>query len=570
MPAQHHSTKLKVEVDGSPVAHEVDLAVVSAFVDNCSSLPDMFQVTFRDPHRKILEDAKVKVGSKVKLKVFSDADAGGELLVTGEVTALEAEVDPDGTMTIVRGFDLAHRLFRGRVTEAYTNVTYSDIASKVAKKVGLEPGQIDPSPGVHDHVTQANVTYWQFLRGLADEIGFEVQCLEGKFVFRKPPHSSDAPGEGDLNADNPAQLTLGKNLLRFRAIVTSAEQVSQVQVRGYDVAQKRALVGVAPAQTSSASIGIGPTDLASPFNSPDHISVDTPFRTQAECDAAAKSRADQVAGAFAEFEGVARGDAKLRSGKAVSLGLVGKPFDGKYTVTSTRHCYDPKDGYTTWFTVSGRQDRSLYGLVSAAGSGSGTAMGPHVYGVVQAIVTDVRDPQNQGRVKLKFPWLDDTYATDWARTVQWAAGKQRGSMFLPEVNDEVLVAFEQGDVRRPYVIGGLYNGVDTPPLDGGVIDGGSGAVKKRLFVSKKNHVLSFEDDDSKSGVWLKTGSGNLVISLDATGTKITVDAASGDVEIKGNNIKVEASGSLELKGSGGVKIDGGASVEVKGGSIKLN
>src|SRR5579864_1161855 len=137
MPAQQHSTKLKVEVDGSPVAHEVDLAVVSAFVDNCSSLPDMFQVTFRDPHRKILEDAKVKVGSKIKLKVFSDADAGGELLISGEVTALEAEVDPDGTMTLVRGFDLSHRLLRGRNTAAYSNVKYSDIASKLASRAKL-------------------------------------------------------------------------------------------------------------------------------------------------------------------------------------------------------------------------------------------------------------------------------------------------------------------------------------------------------------------------------------------------------------------------------------------------
>ena len=83
-----------------------------------------------------------------------------------------------------------------------------------------------------------------------------------------------------------------------------------------------------------------------------------------------------------------------------------------------------------------------------------------------AQVSDANDPMQQGRVKLTFPWLSETYVSDWARTVQPGAGKDRGAMVLPEVGDEVLVLFEQGDIRRPYVLGGLYNGVDTPPTGG--------------------------------------------------------------------------------------------------------
>lgn len=560
MPPQQHAAKFHIEADGTSLPPEVDASVVSAFVDNSASLPDMFQITLRDPHRTLLAQTGIKVGSKIRIKVFSPAATGGELLVSGEVTALEAEFDPDGMMTVLRGYDHSHRLFRGRVTESYTDVTYSDIAKKVAARAGISIGRIDPAPTVHKHVSQGNVNDWQFLKGLADEIGFDVGCVDGKLDFRRPVRSQGGPGEGTLASDQPMQLTLGTTLLRFRSIVTSAEQVKQVKVRGWDVSRKRALVGVAPARTASATVGVKPEELAAKFHSPDYVGVGVPYGTQSEVDTAARSLAEQIAGAFAEFEGVARGNPKLRAGRPVSLGLVKAPFDGKYTLTSSRHCYDPKDGYTVWFTVSGRQERSLFGLASGTGSTAGTPMGPPIYGVVPALVTDVNDPERRCRVKVMFPWLSDTFTTDWARTVQLSAGDKRGGVFVSEVNDEVLVAFEQGDIRRPYVLGGLHNGVDEPQLGGGLVDS-AGAVKQRAFVSRQGHQLRFGDDSATSGVTITTGDGNLELSLDATATKVVVKS-SGEVEITGAQVKVTASAGLTL--------DGGPSVKVTGAVIQLN
>jgi hypothetical protein len=358
-------------------------------------------------------------------------------------------------------------------------------------------------------------------------------------------------------------------LLRFRSTITSAEQVKQVRVRGWDMKQKRELIGTAPAETKSAVVGVKPTELAKVFGDPTYVGVSTPYITQAEVDTAAKALAEQVAGVFAEFDGVARGNPKLRAGKAVSLGLVGKPFDGKYTLTTTRHVYDPKDGYTVWFTVSGRQERSLLGLTSA-GSANGSGLGAPIYGVVAALVTDVNDPEELGRVKLKFPWLSDSYTTDWARPVQLGAGKQRGHVVLPEVNDEVLVAFEQGDIRRPYVIGGLFNGVDKPKLGSGLIDGSTGAVKRRGFISKKGHKLVFLDDAAKSGVVVATADNGLRIALKETGTTIKV-SSKGAVEIEAtSNVEIKAQGKMKLQAGAGITLDGGPTVEVKGGVIKLN
>ncbi|MDQ4097472.1 MAG: VgrG-related protein, partial [Actinomycetota bacterium] len=356
MPPQQHTNKLKVEVDGSPLPDALEGTLVSAFVDDNLNLPDMFQLVFRDPGRTVITDGGFKMGATVSVRVFSEAAPAGEKLITGEVTTLEAEFDPGGTMTIIRGFDPSHRLFRGRITETYTDVTYSDVASKVAKRAGLKIGKIDPARTVHKHVSQGNVTDWQFLKGLAAEIGYEVGCFDGAFEFRAPADSAQGPQEGTLATDDPLQLTLGSTLLRFRSTITSAEQVKEVRVRGWDMKQKRELIGTAPAETKSAAVGVKPTELAQAFGDPSYVGVSTPYITQAEVDTAAKALAEQIAGVFAEFDGVARGNPKLRAGKAVSLGLVGQPFDGKYTLTTTRHVYDPKDGYTVWFTVSGRQE----------------------------------------------------------------------------------------------------------------------------------------------------------------------------------------------------------------------
>jgi phage protein D len=571
MPTREHSWKFRIKVDGAPLPDEVDRALVSAFVDDSRTLPDLFQLSFRDPARTVIEKGRFRIGSKVTISVSSSSSTAGDKLMVGEVTALEAEFDSAGTMTVVRGYDPSHRLFRGRVTETYANATYSDVAGKVARRVGLQVGQVDSASTVHDQVSQGNQSDWEFLKELAAEIGYEMGCFEGRFEFRKPPQSAQGPPKGTLISDGPLELTLGSNLFRLRATVSAAEQVQQVEVRGWDPKQKKEVVATASARASSADVSVKPADLAATFDGEDYVSVGTPYTTQSQVEAAAKAVAEQIGCAFAELEGVARGNPKLRAGTAVSLGLVGEPFDGRYVLTTTRHLYDPDDGYTVWFTVSGSQDRTLLGLVSPATNGSNGSHGSSPFGsVVSAVVTDVDDPDDLGRVKVKFPWLSGKYASDWARTVQAGAGKQRGSVVLPEVNDEVLVAFDRGDVDRPIVLGGLYNGVDKPMLGDGLIDGATGAVKRRGFVSKEGHKLVFLDDQSKSGVLLATAKNGMRIALNDTETTIKV-TSKGKVEIEaGSDVTITAKGSLTLKAGTGIKLDGGPQVEVKGSIVKIN
>ena len=570
-----HIAKFEIKVNGAPLA-DLEDSLVTAEVEDNVALPDMFRLVFRDPRRAVIGIARIKIGSVVAISVVSEGAPGGEPLLTGDVTALEAEYDGGGTFTVVRGFDHSHRLFRGRTTATYTNTTYSDAVAQVARRAGLATGTIDATNGVQPHISQTNMCDWRFLSLIAQETGYEVTVVEGKLEFRKPTDSSGGPGKGSYDSTNPLQLVYGANLLRFHASVTAAEQVEEVQVRGWDVRQKRAVVGTAPGATTSATLSVAPAQLAGHFGGPTHVTVDVPYGTQAEVDNAAKAVAERIASAFAELDGTALGNPKLRAGTAVSLSLAGAPFDGKYRLTATRHLYDPHDGYTTSFVASGRQERSLLGLTSPGANG-GAPPARLISGVVTAVVTDVKDPDKLGRVKLKLPWLSDSYVTDWARTVQAGAGPSRGAVVLPEVNDEVLVAFQQGDISRPFVIGGLWNGVDKAPLGPGLIDGSTGAVKRRGFVSKKSGALIFFDDATDEGVALLTGDKQHRISLNKTmmairitsGGKVEISGAQ-DVTIKaGTNLTLEAGALLKLKGAT-VSIEGTGPVQVKGNPIQLN
>jgi phage protein D/phage baseplate assembly protein gpV len=570
MPNVEFATKPKVEVDGSPLSEDLDPLLEQVIVDDHLHLPDMFTLRFRDPARDVLQQAKVQIGTAIRVLAGAAGEVSSQLLITGEVTSIEGEFGSRGTHTVVRGYDPSHRLHRGRVTETYKNMKDSDIAKKVADGAQIPVGTIEDSQKVHPLVSQANLTAWEFLKARATEIGFEVLVLDGKFVFRRPPQASEAPGPGTLESQEPLQLVQGTNLESFHPRVTSAEQVKEVQVRGWDPDQKKALVGTSPAKTTSAELSTSPEALAGKFGNGTFVVTDRPFSSQPEVDEAAKVFADHVASTFAEAEGVARGTPRLKAGAAVSVAVVGEAFEGRYTVTSSQHVFDD-GGYKTRFIVSGRQERSLLGLTSMGSSnGSGNGGGPPMYGVVIALVTDVRDPEDLGRIKIRFPWLSDTYESDWVRVVQLGAGKERGTWIMPEINDEVLVAFEHGDIRRPYVLGGLYNKVDTPDSAYLSLDQATGARHFRAIGSRNGHGLVFGDDPKKdSGVALFVEGSTQLVALSKRRSRVLV-RSDGSIEIQGGGpISIRAGGAMQVRAGQDMRIEAGGKLEIKAASISI-
>jgi phage protein D/phage baseplate assembly protein gpV len=564
-----------VEIDGSAMPADLVPLLVSAHVEDSQRLPDMFALRFRDPERIVLAKSNAKVGGKITIKVNTAASSTPKTLIEAEITALELEFDTGGTFTIIRGYDPAHRLFRDRRTVSYVQTTASDVAIKVAKRAGLKVGNVDSTSTVFPVVSQAGQSDWEILTQLARDTGSDLTVRNGAFSFVASATSS---------AGSPTTLKFGEELTRFRSVLTSAQQVAQVEVRGWNVAEKRALVGTAPAKASTVDLPtVKPTDMASAFGNPTYVSTDVPYRTQNEVDEAAKALADEKASAFAEFEGVARGNPDLKAGGKVTLEGLGAPFEGTYSITSARHRFDPTTGYTTAITVTGKQDRSLLGLASG---GSRSRQTPP--GVVIAQVTDVNDPEKMGRVKVKYPWLSDDYVSDWARVVCQGAGKDRGWIALPEVGDEVLIGFELQDFDRPVVLGGLYNGVDTMPAGPNeLVDGGSGAINRRSLVSRAGHRIDLLDQaGSKEGVRLATKDDKFLIFIDKTNTTITVqadgtvliegskgitlDAKNSDLTMKAASVKMTATNGVQMdSGSGAVQVKSNGSVSVEGMSVSV-
>jgi uncharacterized protein involved in type VI secretion and phage assembly len=188
-------------------------------------------------------------------------------------------------------------------------------------------------------------------------------------------------------------------------------------------------------------------------------------------------------------------------------------------------------------------------------------MKPHPQnGIVIGIVSSLDDPENIGRVRVTYPYLNNQESM-WARLVTLMAGADRGSRFVPEVDDEVLVAFEQGDPRRPYILGALWSATDTPPAhDGNQVDN-----NWRYFKSRSGHVLRFDDTDGAEKVEVIDKDEQHKIVIDTSGDKIEIICSSGDVrvtaesgkvEVKASEVKVESTGEMTLKAASTLTIEG--------------
>jgi uncharacterized protein involved in type VI secretion and phage assembly len=197
-----------------------------------------------------------------------------------------------------------------------------------------------------------------------------------------------------------------------------------------------------------------------------------------------------------------------------------------------------------------------------------------IFGVVSGIVTNNQDPDKMGRVKVRFPWLSESDESWWARVAAPMAGKGRGAYFLPEVNDEVLVAFDRGDVRFPYVLGALWNGDDAPPADNA-----DGKNSVRVIHSRSGHVIRLDDSDGAEKVEVidKTGKNRVVIdsatnalTVRADGD-VTIESANGKIALKGASVEIRATAQgVTVEAAGNMDLKAGPQLNVKGGVVSIN
>ena len=587
------ATEVSVSI-GTIQTSKILESLVEVVVDQNYFLPTMFTILLKDKRSAVPavftytdNILQIKLGAPVKISFGYTKGTAGIMItntvVSGEVTSIEPVFTGSELYLRIRGYDKGHRMTHGKSTRTYGDgspyglgVGDADIVKKIAKEYGLDAKVSALSLlGVkYKYVMQYNQNDWDFLWARANRLGYQI------YVEDKTLHFCPA-GESRAGAIGPSALEYGKNLIRFEPRLAAQGQIVSADAYGWDPSQKKAVSSETKVSLSSLSGTVTPANavpanlaVKSAFGSSSKNTVIEPNassagQTKAYADAAFNRSSSAFMQAYGELYD---GDPYLVAGSSVKITGLAARFCGKYYVTEVRHIWRD-GGYHQTFSVTGDVPDTFRSLI----------LGPEkehqinrVPGVVTAVVTSNSDPEKLGRVQVKYPWLPKQNGSElssgWARLATVGGGGERGIVFLPEVNDEVLIAFENGDMSSPYVLGVLFNGKDKLPKgDAELVDSGTKKVNQRVIVSRSGHKIILDDSQGKEKISIvdKTGKNQVLIDSAKNEFKI-ISEGKLDLVSKGD-LSLTTEGKLTLKSKGDFSAASDAKMALKGQSeLSLN
>jgi len=580
---------LDISLDGQPIPDDYLVSHVEVHLGLRTI--GRATITFLDGGLAIVESHKADIGTAVTIAAGWGSRTSP--LFEGTVTAVasrlagpgldhEGRVGTSLTLTIQDG---AYDLLRHADIETFTNMSLKDIVTRLVQTAGLSVGTID-LPTTPLKYAMRNDTALGLIDEIAERTGRDW-CVDGT-TFNMWPAAT-----GGISSGVHYTVTAGVDLIAF-----SAKQVGSgattVTVRGWDPVAQSAVVGTSTSPSSRAAFAAGGTK---PMYS--RVEARAATRSQGEADIAAAAIAARTGRVSATGE--VQLVAGMLPGGTLTVGGLG-PSNGDYYVREVTH--DLRDGYaTTTFVVGDRDPVQLSDPWDSAPPASSFRR----TGLAVGIVDNVQDPEKLGRVSVSLSAASDKATTAWARVVSLGAGAGRGQVVLPEVGDEVLIGFEDDDVTRPVVLGGLFGKKSTSPTD--AVDA-NGAVVTRALTSRLGHTLEMADGTTPAtqhvllateglthrlrlgkdradlevpdGVPMTIASGSASIAFDGKGgividaTTITLKAKT-TVEVTGTDVAAKANGTLALqgtqasfKGTGTGVVEAGGILEVKGAMVKIN
>ncbi|MBI1298424.1 VgrG-related protein [bacterium] len=541
--------RLAFEINGT-TSESWEQDVQEIVVENSLRMPSMCTISLHDGIQPggtftYMESSRFVLGAEVKVFVLDSSPE--QVVFQGEIVALEPIFEQNGRSSfVVRAYDKMHRLHRGKHIRTFINVTYSDVIQQILGAAGVSIGAIQPRTTVYEFLIQNNQTNMEWLAMVADMLGYQYYMEAGLFHFKPIP----PPGASTVS------LEWREELRSFRPHITTTHQPSEVMVNGWDQVKKKTIIGRATkghAVTADldAVTASGPVTAASKFGKAPSIVVTIPVPDVNTAQHIATGQIQDIGGEFVRADGVALGNAEVKPGHYVEVKGTGN-YSGKFFVTSVRHLSRRDGRWETHFSVNGLGPTSL---LSVLRGGEQDIYNNRINGVVPALVTNSRDPLNIGRVKVKYPIMaggDWELESDWVRVAAPGAGKARGLFWIPEVNDEVLVAFEYGDPHRPYIVGSLWNSLDNPPLQN-TVAAPNGVTTQRMLQSRTGHIILLDDSDGAAKIQI----------IDSTAkNEILIDT-------KQNSIKLTAEKDITLTAKGNITLDAKGKVEIKSGTDTL-
>ncbi len=516
---QYYVPDFKVNIEGLTLSADITNAITDLTYDNNLDTADMFTLQINNADLRFTDSALFDVGKNVEMYMGYVGDLHPMML--GEITAVNPSFPQSGApMLTITGYDKSHRMRHNnppRFTFKYMNDSL--IAAQIAAENLLIP-VVDPAPTSPRESVQQTGSDWALLKELADRNFFQVYVQWDKLYFRFPRPQTEM-----------VVLEWGKNLSNFSPRLSTSGQFGIQVIRGYDYKLAQNIVAMLPAISLGADLDDIIERLGSGFidqlmelgrNVIRDKCVDNFF----DATVLAKSILMQLLQGLFEGSGSTIGNPRLHAGDMIEIRGIGKRFSGKYTLSKVTHTIN-ESGYLTQFEVSQKYTSTLLqSLRKKISETPSPNQQEKVYGVVIGKVENNIDPEGFGRVQLSFPCLSDVNLSNWARISTFMAGgnpaTSGGAYFLPDKGDEVLVVFNGGDINKPIVIGGAWNGMARPS------EKNTGLNEKKVIKMKSGMQIVFDETP---------GLENLVLQ-DKIGSKIKMDSATGDIiiEAKGNVI----------------------------------
>ena len=552
----------RIRVADAPLPEAIARRITRVSVTESQDPPNQFALQFYDPELKLIDAASglfvEGAGIGIDLGYVGDVRP----MFQGRITAVTTQFPESGPPVIdVEGTDQLHKLTRGTAHRRFEETQPdSDILAEIARELGLRP-DADATPPRRRPRVQMHESNYAFLQGLAALNGYAVWVEDGRLFFKKSRAT---------RASLP--LEWGRTLQSFTPRISTSGLVRRVLVKGYDPIQKQGFTGRADGPTT-LPVGLsesGLRDVRSGSGGRSELVVEgAPVSSEEEATAHAQGLLDQIWQGAVTGTGTSPGQPKIRVGTILALSKIGR-FSGNYVVTRVTHSIG-EGGYQTSFEVNGgtsftgRDPTRAGGAAGRAGGGGGVVIG---------IVHETKDPDGLGRVQVRLPGVTDEAIPHWARVAVPMAGAERGVFFLPEKEDEVLVAFEHGDPARPYVLGALWNGRDKPPETNA-----DGENHLRLIKTRSGHLLRFDDKDGAEKIELIDASGNSSLVIDTAAETVTITAAKdvvikaddGTITLQAKAIEVKATGEARVAGDKGLTLESsGGNTVVKGTKVNIN
>ncbi|GGB79208.1 type IV secretion protein Rhs [Flavobacterium suaedae] len=529
-------------------------------------------------------------GNKITIEVGYDTK--NKTVFTGIITRQTVRIDAlIGSALEVECKDEAVKMIVGRKSQSYEKQKDSDIISSVIGNYSGISSDVTATSETHPEQVQYYVTDWDFIMALAENNGLIITTLNNKVSVFKP----------DADTSPVVQVSYGDGLMEFNADLESITQLASTKANAWDYQTQEIISGEASNSYS------GPGNLSSKKLSEVVGLSDYQLLTPASVDSDSLttwSKAQQIKSEYAKIQGEAKfqGTNLVEPGKYITLGGLGDRFNGDYIISGVEH--EIADGnWLTKVNLGLPQGWFIEQPDVVAPPASGLL--PCTRGLFTGTVKKMyEDPDSQYRVQVNVPIVSGETSI-WARLSNFYATSGAGSFFFPEVGDEVLLGFINEDPRFPVILGSLYSSSKIKPyeeLDPNEKNSTKAIVSKsgiyvqfddenkvftistpgnnKVTLSDQDKKITLEDENSnsitmsESGITIKSPKD---ISIEAdqniklTGNMgINAQASSGDVQLKGLNIKQNADVQYSAEGSASASVQGGAELTLKGAMVMIN